>query len=404
MPLCRTLPALLLILAFAGADEPKPLKVTLHTLKGDAVQGEIVSVSTKEVVLDNGKEKATFPSDQILGIDFRPVEKAKPGEKWADVELTDGTLLRCKKYAPKGKQVELTLLAGQDIKVPLDTVGNVLAAGEDEKARRDWAERLKKRGAQDVLVAKNDAGGISPVPGTFGEGNEEGTGIEFIRGGGQKVVFPLERVHGLIFVRQLDPNAAPVVCKLVDTQRSEVLAAKLESTSAGLKATTPSGAVVEYKWDQLARLDYSRDKLAYLSNLDPAKVVEPEEGGGFFRYRRNANQNDKPLMVGTKVYPLGLSLHSHTELEYDLKGDFREFKAEVGIDPTVGGNDGPVVLKISGDGKELLSLTMTRRDKEKSKTVTLNIKDVKILKIVVTSGDLIDFGRHLNLGDAKVSK
>jgi hypothetical protein len=394
-----------MLLAFAAADDPKPLKVTLRTLKGETIEGTVVGVSTKEVVLDNGKEKATLPGEQILQIDFRPAEKAKPGEKWIDVELADGTLLRCGKFAPKGKQVELTLMGGQLVKVPLATVGNVLTAGEDEKARRAWIERVKNKGAQDVLVAKNDAGGAAgSVPGTFGDGNEDGTGIEFIRNNGQKVVFPLEKAHGLIFVRELDPNAAPVVCKLIDAHRSEVMASKLESTPAGLKATTPSGAVVEYKWDQLARLDYSRDKLAYLSNLDPVKVVEPEEGGGFFRYRRNANQNDKPLVIGTKVYPLGLSLHSHTELEFDLKGDYREFKAEAGIDPTVGGNDGPVVLKVSGDGKELLSLTMTRRDKEKSKPVTLNIKDVKVLKIVVTSGDLIDFGRHLNLGDAKVSK
>ena len=70
----------------------------------------------------------------------------------------------------------------------------------------------------------------------------------------------------------------------------------------------------------------------------------------------------------------------------------------------MGGNDGRTVLKIYGDGKELRSLTMTRKDNEKAQLIELNIKDVKILKIVVTSGDLIDFGRHLNLADAKVSK
>jgi hypothetical protein len=387
------------------ADEPKPLKVDLRTLKGESVQGQLVSITGKEVVLDDGKEKVTVPSEQILQIDYRPLEKAKPGEKWIDVELSDGTLLRCKNFAPKGKEVALTLPGGQEVKVPLATIGNVLYSGEDEKARRAWNERLKNKGSQDVLVARSETGAAAgAVLGTFGDGVEDGTKIEFIRGSGQKVAFPLERVYGLIFVRELNPNAAPVVCKLIDAHRGEVMASKLESTPTGLKATTPSGAVIEYKADQLARLDYSRDKLAFLSNLEPVREVNPEEGGGFFRYRRNLNQNDKPLVVGTTTYPLGLSLHAHTELEYDLKGDYREFKAVAGIDPTVGGNDGPTVLKIYGDGKELRSLTMTRKDKEKAQPIELNIKDVKILKIVVTSGDLIDFGRHLNLADAKVSK
>ncbi len=401
----RSLLSMFLVVAVVISDEPKNLKVDLRTLKGESVQGAIVSITSKEVVLDDGKEKHTFPAEQILQVDYRPLEKAKPGERWIDVELSDGTLLRCNKFAPKGKQVELTLLGGQEIKVPLAIIGNVLFAGEDEKARRDWNERLKKKGSQDLLVAKSQTGGAGGgIAGTFGDGGEDGTTIEFIRSSGQKVPLPLDRAYGLIFVRELNPNAAPVVCKLLDARRSEIMASKLEATPTGLKATTPSGAVLEYKTDQIARLDYSRDKLAYLSNLEPVRVVNPEEGGGFFNYRRNLNQNGKPLVVGTTTYPLGLSLHAHTELEYDLKGDYREFKAIAGIDPTVGGNDGPTVLKIYGDGKELLSLTMTRKDKEKAHPITLNIKDVKILKIVVTSGDLIDFGRHLNLADAKVSK
>ena len=55
----------------AHADEPKPLKVDLRTLKGESLQGEIVSITAKEVVVDDGKEKHTFPSEQILQIDYR---------------------------------------------------------------------------------------------------------------------------------------------------------------------------------------------------------------------------------------------------------------------------------------------------------------------------------------------
>ena len=97
-------------------------------------------------------------------------------------------------------------------------------------------------------------------------------------------------------------------------------------------------------------------------------------------------------------------------MEYDLKGDYREFHALAGIDQSVGGVGGPVVLVIEGviDGqtKELYKKTFTRKEAKDKKdgVIDLNIKDVQKLRIIVRSGDLFDNGKHLDLVNAKVQK
>ena len=63
-------------------------------------------------------------------------------------------------------------------------------------------------------------------------------------------------------------------------------------------------------------------------------------------------------------------------------------------------------LKVYDGETELLKWEFRRSDKQKVKSLNLNIKDVKKLKIVVTSGDPLglDLGLHLTLGDARVTK
>jgi hypothetical protein len=372
----------------------------LQTLKGDKVSGEVVRITDKEVVLSAaGKEVAT-PSVQVFHLDFPGRNKARPEEKYADVELTDGTLLHCKDFAIKGKGVELHTLAGQDVKLPLAAVANVLTNAGDEKYRKDWGERVSKKRRRDVVAVLRD-GIVNPLEGTLGEGSADGTHIDFTYGDSKREV-PLAKVHGLIFLRELDPTAPPILCKLTDTHQDLVVVSGISATPTSIKVATPAGAHIEYPADLVVRLDYSSDKVIFLSKVDPVKVDQPDNP--FDQYRRDLNLDNQPLHLGDEVYPFGLALHAHTELEYDLKGDYREFRATAGMDPTVGGIEGPVVLRIEGDGKELYKRSFTRKADKKPTPITLNIKDVQRLRIIVTSGDGYDLGRHLHLGNAKVSK
>src|SRR5262249_39328142 len=161
----------------------------------------------------------------------------------------------------------------------------------------------------------------------------------------------LIRVHGLAFLRKTNPDAA-ATCKVHDVFRNVLAAAKVELADGGFVVTTPAGVKVAYPRTLVARLDYSQDKLAYLSDLEPVQVVEKSTLDRIENYRRDRNLDEGPLRLGGEKFAKGLAVHSRTELVYDIEGKFKEFKAVLGVDDLVGG-DSQAVVRIEGDGREL---------------------------------------------------
>jgi len=406
----RTFLALLLFAAaMAGPVLGAEQKIELRTLKGEVVSGDLASVSDTEVVVARGTEKRTLAVKEILQIDISQPGRLPADSRLIDVELTDGTLLHCSAFTVKGKTAELTpALTGQLVKVPLSAIANVLSDAQLDKHRKEWTARVAKKPQRDVVAVLKE-GLPNGLEGTLGEGDDMGKTIAFTLGSGQKIDIPLANIHGLIFFRTVDPNATPPELKLVDTYQNVVLVTNAVSTPTGLTVTTPSGCKLEYTLPQVVKLDYSKGKLLFLSDLEPIRVTEtPQEELGR-RYQRDRNLDQSgPLRIQGQVFSKGLAIHGETELEYDLGGEYREFKAVLGIDDDDLKTDTPdlVLLKIEGDGKELYKTSISLKDKVRSRPLTLNIKDVIKLRITVSSSNPIKLhrGANLDLADAKVSK
>jgi hypothetical protein len=407
MPVRRTLLALFLC---AGAAAAADAKAEVKTLK-EVIAGDLVSISSKEIVIAADGGKKAVPIDQVLTLTFGQQVGALPGVPWSDVELTDGTLLHCAKVGIAGDEVTVTLLAGPTAKFPLDCVSNILTQAHTEKYRKRWDEVLNpdQKRAHDVLAAFTE-GEINPIEGTIGKINDKGE-ISFTSARtGREQTVPMTAVAGMIFERK--PGANPVIqCRLYDTHRDVVVVSSAETTPNGFVVATPSGAKIEYAPALVAKMDYSKGKLDYLSDMTPTKVAESCAGAegvedSVKHFRTNANLEDKPIRVGNMQYEKGLALHAYTEIVYDLKGEYLQFKAVVGVDDDVKGYDTPVLLVIEGDGVERVKQAFSRKDKEKATTITLNIKDVRKLRIVVSRlpEARLDLGLHLDLADAQVSK
>ena len=153
MPVKR---ALLLLVVCASAvlavDPPE-----LRPLKGEKIKGDLLGLNDKEIVLQvNGKPVAT-PVEGTLQLDFRA--PTTPLGAYSQVELTDGSLLRCSKVEFKGKDAVLTLVSGQVATVPMTLLGTVMHEANDVKLVAAWKELLgTTQRAYDVLVRKKDSG------------------------------------------------------------------------------------------------------------------------------------------------------------------------------------------------------------------------------------------------------
>ena len=406
MPFRASLFALMLFALTASAAE-------LKTLKGEVVTGDVVSVGPKEVVLDVAGVKKAFAVSLIAGIDYTKSPKIPADAKWSDLELVDGTVLRCSSFALKKTTVTVKLLGSDiEVKMPLDAVANVLHQAQDSGRRKAWDARTAKKRINDAVAVEN-GGVINAIDCTILGADEAGENLTFkIKGSTQNLTRPLKSFAGLLFQRGLNEKSPPVVCKLTDIGHCNLMVSGIESKNGELHVQTSSGVTVVYKPAQLVRLDYSSANLAYLSDLTPSKVTETSTDDRVEHYRKDHNLDDRPLRLLGVVYAKGLALHSTTDLEFKLKGEYRTLQGVAGIDDQVGGHNRPVVLRIYADDgvglpKVILERTFTRKNpKDRVAPISLNIKDVQTLRIVVThtEDDLLDLGLHLDLADFRVIK
>jgi NPCBM/NEW2 domain len=387
----------------------------LQTLAGKKVTGDLVSVDDKAVVIKTPAGDVRTPLADLLEINFSNAPAQLPG-KYNLVELTDGTLLHCADFKIKGKELEMTVLPDLPVKVPLPSVFYVLRNAQEPKIKQQWQSILAERGKRDVfyLLKKTDQGDkLDGLDGTFGDADAQGERIEFeLASTGTKRRLPIEQLQALLFANRIEGIVPQTVCRVRDTHGNQVVAQKLSLTERGLAVMTVSGPVVVLPGtERLTKLDFSKGKLAYLSDLEPVHKEQTSTEDRPEPYGRNRNLDNAPIVLEveeagkrhTREFAKGLTLHSRTVLVYDLNAEYKEFKAVLGIDAAVV-TPSNVKVTVEGDGKELFAVEFKRADKVKP--VMLDVKGVRLLRITVApaEGEMLDDGKQLTLADALVTK
>ena len=391
MPMRRSLLVLIAFITPILADD-------VVTLSGKNVSGSITSITSTGITVKTDAGPVLTPMAQVLAVNLRAVKPLDASAKYTDVRLVDDAVFHCKEVAFEGKEVALTLFSGTVLKVPAAIV-SLLREAQDRPQSAKFEEITRKRLKIDRIVVLRD-GELNVLEGTLGEINVKNKTIQFKSEINANIVdIPLERLHGLVFFRTPAPGADPV-CRVLDVDGNMVIATKLAHDGAKLVLTTTQGNELTLPGDVLAKLDFNMGKLTFLSDMEPAKVVEKSGIGLVNRYQQNKNLDGEPIVLGGVIYGKGLSLHAFTELEYNLGGKFKEFKAMLGVDIRTG-NDSQAKVAIYCDGMEVYSGVVTPKAVV---PLAIDVKNVTTLKIVVSSRNILDLHDHVSFGDARVNQ
>jgi hypothetical protein len=392
---------LLLTAALLAADP-----FSARPLDGDAVSGEVTALNGKQLVLKTEKGPVTLDIAKLAMISGHPVGDDAAGKFGVTVELGDGSVLLGAGFTSNDGVSSIAGVSEQKISTSqLRSVYFATAEPPTPKLAKQWAEITASKAAGDLLVVrKNDSF-------DYLEGIIKGVDAENCQFEIDGEVIPVKRakVAGLVYARHGDEPAEPAA-KLATTSGARMNLRSFELIDGELKGTLAGGTEFEVPLDQVARLDFSTGKIAYLSDLDPEEAVftplvgfsAPPQGLlGYFNYRRDVGFDQSPLRLDGKEFRKGLSLASRTSLAYKLPGKFRVFRATVGIDDSTR-ETGNVHLEISGDGKVLWQGEV--RGDEPSQQLELEIGGVKRLLILADYGAGLDVGDRLDLGEAQISK
>jgi hypothetical protein len=386
------------VLAVALLFAPMLPAADLNTLTGKKLTGDVVSADDQSIVIKTETGPVSTPVLEALQLTFA-TPPAKMPDKYIDVELIDGSLFHCSAFSFKGKTLVLTVLPGITRSIPMEKVAYILTDAQDEKNRKDWDAIFGDRGRRDRFFLRKNAR-LDGLEGTFGEASADGTTIAFEMADGTRRNLPLDRLVALLFNNRLEGNIPPTVCKVVDSYQNLIIANKASVKDGKLTLFTAAQVTVEYPSLQtLALLDYSRDKVVFLSDMKLGE--ENVFGDTEVSYNKDKNLDNQLITLEGVLYPKGLVIHAGMVLKADLGADYKEFKAVLGFDP----NCAPVSnVKVIFEGDGRLLYTAEVRAKERPMPLTLDVKKVRSLKISVLPSEGIFIGRQVTLADAKVSK
>jgi hypothetical protein len=392
------------------------------TTAGKKISGKLVSVDAQGITFASTAQ-VTIPARDIVVVDLgnKILEKPK-NTTYCEIELADGSSIVVSKYLLKGKKFECELLPGPPglkepvYNLPMSSVFSAMKKAEDPKHREAWKKMLGTRGKRDLYVIQLPDG-LTFTQGTFIDGFEEKDKDQPNKPGTWKLTFEKEdstkdtllqsRAVGLVFYQPQPATVTPTLCHVQDVYGNKLNAAAITITSEGVTVTTVAGATVKYaSTAALAKLDYQLGNVAYLSDLQPQveePMVAPEEKKlnptvAYFNDRSLANDNIK---LDNATFPKGVCVAPDVALTYNLKGDYSQFKATVGIDENGANATSAAKVIIEADGQVLFSKTLRRT--EKPEGVVLAVKGVKQLKVIVEADTPLN-GNYVTLADARVQK
>ena len=371
----------------------------LRTLGGKNVTGTLTAIKDGELVLkETGGGTVVTPLAQVLALDIRQPKGIPIGTKYVAVKLVDDSVLHCESVRFQGNEAEIKLLSGASFKLPVNFIVWLVHEAQNAPLRKKFDEHLAQKSRRDRIVILRDMD-LNALEGTFGDIDPKGTTIQFRRDGAEAINILFERLHGLIFYRSDVPSETPL-CRVFDVDGNTLIATKVSFEEPDrFELTTTFGAKIALKRDTLAKLDFNLGKLTYLSDIEPAKVVERSGIGLVTRYRKDTNLDGEPIIL-EKQHAKGLSLHAHTELDYNLAGKYKEFKALVGVDVRTG-SDSQALVTIYCDGEKRFSEIVSVKA---PRNIALNVKEVNTLRIVVSARNFLDLHDHATLADARVSQ
>ena len=399
------------VAALSGA-----LAADVTTLAGRTVTGDLVAIDAAFVTIREAAGPTKLLVKELAVVEMRKPPVPPKEVKFDELELTDGSVLRLTKLLVRGKQVEPTLLTHSEpltapkVELPLGAAFSYLRNADDIKARDDWKKLLAGRGKRDLFVVRA-ADGLNPLAGTVLEGTEAGDALSFEREDGAKVNLKLTRASGgIAFNQPTRDQVPPTLCKVTDAFGNTLVATQLAVTDGTLKVTTVSGATVTYaELNAVVKLDFRQGNLTYLSDLDAAVEYAPPEKDGLlgeqFGYQRklarDRSLDGSDVTLDGKKFARGVSLPPDCVATYKLGGDYREFKAVVGILDGANRESWSLRLRVEVGGRAVFDEVIPKSAKPRE--VVLNVKDAKELRVVVERVGLFA-GDQINLGDARLQK
>lgn len=398
------------------------IDVELRMLDGRKHTGELISLSTDEVLIRTPAGEVAVPSRELHALTPAPTtdpSAAELPEGAIRVRLVDASELQASKFEVAAGRATMQLSGGEETRASTAAVRSVRFRQQSPQLREQWAaiERAERSG--DVLVIRktqrvvDDKGqeqvteGLDSLEGVLSDVTGETVDFNF---DGTSTEVPREKVEGLIYFQRTASTPAEPRCQVVDRWGSAWNVKSLKLDGRVLECVSAAGVRTRLPLERLDKIDFSIGNLVFLSDLEMEQEwrpliqspTTPPSLKELFRPRRDQGFFGGPLTLDGQACDKGLAIHSRTVLNYRLTRDFQRLVATAGIDHRFPAR-GSVTLTVTGNGRELFSATIA--GDQPPVPVDVDVRGVRRLTLLVDFGpDRSDVGDYLNLCNARLLK
>lgn len=378
-------------------------QVEVITLEGGRITGTLSALSSQGAAVVTPTGLVQTPAADLLEVrcpEIRPIP-ADPTVTPIAVRWQSGSVFSVTSAALSGTKANLQHAALGDVTVPRDAIRSFRFGADDAAVRDAWQQLHERASNKDFLVVrKGDI--LDHLDGVAGA--IDAKEVRF-RLDGDDVIVKREKVYGVIYAKRDDP-AIKFTARVELAGGDTLLVKEAQWVGGTWQLTIPGLAPLKAPATAIRSVDFSFSKFQYLSMMEPRELrYTPFFDDFTFEMQRDRDFDGRPLRVGERTFPRGLAIHSKTLVKYRLGGDYRYFKAIVGLDPKLplGAFYGDAHVTVRGDDKVLYDGDFISG--QSAENLDLPVVGVVELEILVDFGrDKWDLGDRVHFGDAKVVK
>lgn len=156
-----------------------------------------------------------------------------------------------------------------------------------------------------------------------------------------------EKLNGTITGGYLVINRKWMTGDIVNIELDMPLRTEARNAYIGNNKTTDRSKVSLWKGPR--QLVYNQELNIHLWKLKRSRPALSYVYQSFDTLQFDRSVKKTPLKIGENTYKKGLGTHTVSEIEYSLDGQFKEFKADIGVDESAG-DKGAVRFKVCVDG------------------------------------------------------
>ena len=340
------------------AAEQQAAVVEVIDVDGRTFSGRLIELADGRLSVADPPN--SFQTTELLRLEFRGRQRPERLSGPA-VYLANGDRLM---LDPRSTTEEhLTALwkvtGGEEIVIPLETIRAVVFETDGANGGSLAADSTAPMPA-DILVFRNG----DRLAGEFVSMTPEQVTAQGPVG---KVTADRSALKTLLFDPELisfpKPKDGTRQALLMLTDGTRVTADRIELADDGtLSVEAAFGGTLALPLSKIVSVRFLGGRAVYVSDLKPLKYRFTPFLSTTWPLRRDANVLGGPLALRGREYPKGLGVYSRSEVTYELRGRYRQFRATVGIDDVAQGG-GSVVFAVELDGRRVFtSDPVTGRD------------------------------------------